>query len=397
MAEHESDHRAVIGMIGCGLIAQGMHLGNAFSNPRIRVKWCCDLMDENLAYVKAHYTPEKLTKDYMDVLDDPEVQGVMILTTHDVRLQLIEEAATRGKHIYVEKPMATDMHEAYEIMKIIRRTGVKLVVGFNRRCAPIVQDALRILNEHRKNPVDAPWRYKRYGDEDQQVMKEAKATMVLMRINDDHKSFKSYAMDPYVGHGAIMGELCHFVDLACKMIGCEPVKVYTEGWARINQSLILQFEDQSICTIMDAAVGSFDHPKELMEIYHNGISLQLDFYLQLRVGGVEGIQKIDYPFKEDPYPEITEGEGSQRLINKVIARNKRVTRSDELAYPVVDKGHEHLLDRFVDCILLNAASPCNELDGARAALVTLKAVESARLGMPVKISIDEYDFVFKTR
>jgi predicted dehydrogenase len=389
--------RAVIGMIGCGLIAQGMHLGNAFSNPRIRVKWCCDLVRENLDWVKNHYAPEKLTQNYKDVLDDPEVQGVMILTAHDVRLSLIAAAAALGKHIYVEKPMATDMREAYEIMKIIRQSGIKLVVGFNRRCAPIVQDALRVLNEHRANPVSAPWRYKRYGDEEQ-PMRESQATMMLMRVNDDYMSFKSYAMDPYVGHGAIMGELCHFVDLACCLMGCEPVKVYTEGWARINQSMILQFEDQSICTIVDAAVGSFDHAKELIEIYNNGMSLQLDFYLQLRVGGLESVQTIDYPFKDDPYPEITGGEGSLRLLRKVRERNLRTARNQrDEPYPVVDKGHYTLLNRFADCILLDAPSPCDARDGARAALVTLKAVESARLGLPVKISADEYEFVFKTR
>ncbi|MDR1061522.1 MAG: Gfo/Idh/MocA family oxidoreductase [Clostridiales bacterium] len=387
-------NRATIGIIGCGHIARDMHFGNAFSNPRLRVKWCCDLLDENLAYAEKNYAPEKLTKDYMDVLNDPEVQGVMILTTHDVRLKLIEDAAARGKHIYAEKPMATDMREAYGIMKAVRQANVKLVVGFNRRCAPIVRDAMEILGRHRANPVTAPWRYKRR-EGGEQVMKESKATMVLMRINDDYMSFKSYAMDPYVGHGAVMGELCHFVDLACKIVGCEPVKVYAEGWARINQSMILQFEDQSICTIVDAAVGSFDHPKELIEIYHKGLSLQLDFYLQLRAGGIEGVQKIDYPFKEDMYPEITEGEGSMRLINKAAERNRRAARSAEAPYPVVDKGHYGLLDRFADCVLLGAESPCDELDGARATLVALKAVESARLGLPVKISVDEYDFVFR--
>jgi predicted dehydrogenase len=386
--------RAVLGFIGCGLIAQGMHLGNAFSNPRIRVKWCCDLLDANLQYVRDHYAPERLTKDHREVLDDPEVQGVLILTTHDKRLELISEAARKGKHIYVEKPMATTMREAYEIMKVIRETGVQLVVGFNRRCAPIVRDAKRILDGHHADPRSAPWRYRRYGGEPAQEMKEAKATMMLMRINDDYLSFKGYAMDPYVGQGAIMGELCHFVDLACFFLDREPVKVYAEGWSRINQSLTLQFEDQSICTIFDAAVGSFDHPKELVEIYHDGMSLQLDHYLQLRIGGVEGPNKIDYPFSSDPYPEITSGEGSQRLIDKVHERNRRITRSDELAMPVVDKGHFALLDKLVDCILDGATSPCGALDGARATLVTLKAVESVRLGLPVRIGIDEYDFVF---
>ena len=53
-----------------------------------------------------------------------------------------------------------------------------------------------------------------------------------------------------------------------------------------------------------------------------------------------------------------------------------------------------MLDRFADCILLDAPSPCNELDGSRASLVTFKARESVRLGIPVKISRDEYDFYF---
>ena len=77
--------KAVIGIIGCGNIAKDVHLENAFTNPRIRVKWCCDLVEENLQYVRAHYTPEYTTKDYREVLNDPEVQGVLILTVHNVR------------------------------------------------------------------------------------------------------------------------------------------------------------------------------------------------------------------------------------------------------------------------------------------------------------------------
>ena len=61
--------KAVIGIIGCGAIAKTVHLDNAFNNPRIRVKWCSDLLDENLEYVKNKYPYENLTKDYMDVLN----------------------------------------------------------------------------------------------------------------------------------------------------------------------------------------------------------------------------------------------------------------------------------------------------------------------------------------
>jgi len=85
--------QAIIGIIGCGNIAKDVHFGNVFSNPRFRVKWCCDLVQENLDYVKKHYTPECTTGDYRQVLSDPEVQGVLILTVHNVRRELIQAAA----------------------------------------------------------------------------------------------------------------------------------------------------------------------------------------------------------------------------------------------------------------------------------------------------------------
>lgn len=383
--------KAVIGIIGCGNIAKDVHLDNAFSNPRIRVKWCCDLSDDNIEYVKKNYPYENITKDYMDVLNDDEVQGVLILTVHNVREKLIREAAQRGKHIFVEKPMSLTPEESYNIMKILKDTSVKFVVGFNRRCAPIVKDAKALLEDQRTNPKEAPWRYKRYGEAFK--LKEEDVTMILMRINDDSASFKKYALDEFVGQGSIIGELCHFFDLACFFMGKEPVKIYTEGWSRTNMSVTIQFEDQSICTIFDASNGSFDHPKELIEIYHGGVSMQLDHFLQLRVGGREDIFKKNYPFMKDPYPEVTEGEGTNLYINKMRARNEKATNNTVLGRSEVNKGHYNMLDDFVDCILNDAPSPCNVLDGARATLMTLKARESARLGLPVKISIDEYDYV----
>lgn len=385
--------KAVIGIIGCGMIARDVHLGNAFSNPRFHVKWCCDVVPANLEYVLQHYAPQQTCADYREILGDSEVDGVLVLTTHNVRLEIIRAAAEAGKHIYVEKPMSTTMEESYEIMRVVRRCNVRLVVGFNRRCAPAIEDALGVYAAHKANPVDAPWRYQRLPGQHTHLPEE-EATMLLMRVNDDLLSFKPYALDERIGQGSLIGELCHFVDLACYLMKKEPIRVSAEGWSRINQVLTIQFEDLSVATIFETAVGSFDHPKELIELYYKGASIVVDHYLQLRVGGVVDIYKKDYPFLADPYPEITEGEGSNLYINKVRERNRRVQNHDDFGFPTVDKGHYTLLDRFADCILQGAASPCDELDGARATLVTLKARQAIRTGMPVKISRDEYDFFF---
>ncbi|MEA4824200.1 MAG: Gfo/Idh/MocA family oxidoreductase [Clostridiaceae bacterium] len=384
--------KACIGIIGCGHIARDVHLPNAFSNPRFRIKYCCDLSEENLAYVRTNYTPERTTSDYREVLSDPEVEGVLILTTHNIRERLIREAAEAIKHIYVEKPMSTTPEESYKIQRAVSENGVKLIVGFNRRRAPIMTDALALLRDQQTHPADCPWRYKRYGTDVR--LREQDATMILMRINDDVASFKAYAFDEFVGMGTIIGELCHFFDLACYFMRADPVKIYTEGWSRTNMSVTVSFEDGSICTIFDASTGSFDHPKELIEIYHDGMAMELDHYLQLRVGGRPDFFKKNYPLKRDPYPEVTEGEGANLYINKVRARNAAVSESMQFAFPEVDKGHYSLLDGLADIILEGADSPCDALAGARATCMSLKARESARLGLPVKIARDEYDFMF---
>ena len=111
-------------------------------------------------------------------------------------------------------------------------------------------------------------------------------------------------------------------------------------------------------------------------------------------GGREDIYKKDYPFKADPYPYITEGEGTNLFINKMRERNRLVTDVQTYGWADVDKGHYNMLDSFVDCILLDAPSVCGALDGSRATLMCLKARESARLGLPVKISEDEYNYIF---
>ena len=224
-----NEKKAVIGVIGCGNIAKDVHLKNAFSNPKIRVKWCSDLLEENLEYVKANFAYENVTQNYMEILEDPEVQGVLILTVHNVREKIIREAAEHGKHIFVEKPMSTTIEESYNIMRIIQENNVKLVVGFNRRCAPIVKDAKRILDEHSPEKLGS-WRYVR----NRSITKipEEEVTMMLMRINDDSASFKMYAFDEFKGQGTIIGEFCHFFDLACYLMQQEPVKIYAEGYIR---------------------------------------------------------------------------------------------------------------------------------------------------------------------
>lgn len=77
-----------------------------------------------------------VTANFMDVLNDPQVQMIKIATSHEVHMPIIEAAAAKGIHIFCEKPMAMEQKETFKIIRSVRRSGIKLCVDFNRRMAP---------------------------------------------------------------------------------------------------------------------------------------------------------------------------------------------------------------------------------------------------------------------
>ncbi len=66
-------------------------------------------------------------------LDDEAVEAVVIASSTDTHVELIEQAARRGKHIFCEKPIDLSVPRVEEAIKSVNRAGVRLFVGFNRR------------------------------------------------------------------------------------------------------------------------------------------------------------------------------------------------------------------------------------------------------------------------
>eukprot|EP00166_Cyanidium_caldarium_P005857 ctg_747.g393 len=71
--------------------------------------------------------------DYHEMLDNPEVDAVCICSASNQHTKQMIEAAEAGKHIFVEKPIDTDLAKIDEALLAVRKAGVKLQVGFNRR------------------------------------------------------------------------------------------------------------------------------------------------------------------------------------------------------------------------------------------------------------------------
>jgi predicted dehydrogenase len=79
------------------------------------------------------YNVARFTADAMDVITDPEVDAVWICSPSQYHPEQIKAAAANGKHVFCEKPIATDLAETVEAINACNEAGVKLMIGLQRR------------------------------------------------------------------------------------------------------------------------------------------------------------------------------------------------------------------------------------------------------------------------
>ena len=81
----------------------------------------------------AQYNVPKFTGDAMEVIKDPDVDAVWICSPSQYHAEQIKAAAAEGKHVFCEKPIATDLGETVEAINACNEAGVKLMIGLQRR------------------------------------------------------------------------------------------------------------------------------------------------------------------------------------------------------------------------------------------------------------------------
>ncbi|MGB7926315.1 MAG: bi-domain-containing oxidoreductase [Pyrinomonadaceae bacterium] len=195
-----------------------------------------------------------------EVIDDPEVNLVVIATRHDLHAELARRALERGRHVFVEKPLALTDEELEGVLAAAAGSDAQLMVGFNRRFSPLAR-AARQHFDGRSSPLS-----------------------INYRVNAGRIPREHWAHDPREGGGRIIGEVCHFVDLMQFLTGALTTRVYAESIASRNHEITdedsvfitLRFADGSNGSIAYLAEGDKAMPKERVEIFGDGKSFVLD-------------------------------------------------------------------------------------------------------------------------
>jgi polar amino acid transport system substrate-binding protein len=265
--------------------------------------------------------------------DDTDL--VMIATRHDTHAGSVVAALGKGKHVFVEKPLGLSIEELQKVDAAYQAAeGSQLMIGFNRRFSP-----LTLMVQNHFSGVRSP-------------------RIVNVRVNSGSISVDHWIQDPKQGGGRIIGEGCHFIDLACALAVSSPVSVHMFGSGRAEKSALLNdnvvislmFANGSIANVTYVADGSKAMSKERIEVFGGGRSAVIE------------------DFKE---AFLYSGDSDRE--------HKKLS--------VQDKGQKTMLAKFVQALQDGEALiPYEEL--ALSSLATVCAVESLMIGAPVDVSLD---------
>lgn len=133
-----------VAVIGSGV--WGRNIVRNFYNLNV-LDTVCDIDDENLKKVNQDYTGVKTTKDFKDILNNPEITGVAVVTPSHTHYKIVREMLLAGKHVYVEKPISTVAQEAMDLLNLANERGLILMVGHLLLYHPAVNRLKMLIDE----------------------------------------------------------------------------------------------------------------------------------------------------------------------------------------------------------------------------------------------------------
>lgn len=135
-----------VGIIGVGRMGQ-IHLDNlCLKFPDVEVVAISDVMEESKKFAD-QYGVDKFYKNCNDLIADSEVEAVVICSPTDQHADNIMTAARAGKDVFCEKPMDLSFETVKKVLRVVEETGVKFMLGFNRRFDPNFMKIRSLIDE----------------------------------------------------------------------------------------------------------------------------------------------------------------------------------------------------------------------------------------------------------
>ena len=320
-----------VGFIGAGSFAQSYLIPNvkAFGASLDTVVTSKGITSKNVA---EKFGFNFCSSDVGYVLGKTNINTVFIATPHSSHAEQVIQSLKANKNIFVEKPLAISEAELDSIIEVKAMHDLPLMVGFNRRFAPICVAAKKVF-ENIGEPL-----------------------VVNIRVNAGFIPKDHWTQIPEIGAGRIVGEMCHFIDLMQYFTNEEPVKVYADCIQSKNEklklddniSVVIKFNNGSLGNLVYVANGDRSLPKEHIEIFSGGKSVVINDFQN----------------------------GSFHYNN----RAKRISSEG--------KGHRQEVKSFLTSLIEGKETPITFRSICLTTLTTFKIVDSLKTGLPQKVHIN---------
>lgn len=315
-----------VGFIGAGNFAQNAIL------PRIDGK--CNFVGVSTTrgnmsnYVGNKYQFSYSTDNPEELLQDENINTIFVLTRHNLHAKFVSKALEAHKTVFVEKPLAMTEEELEVVRQSFEKSNGRLMLGFNRRFSPLTQELTKKLLPSQKKAIN-------------------------IRVNAGIVPPDHWVHDPDFGGGRIIGEACHFIDLAMYIAGSPIISVSAFATNDANAlmdtvNINLMFENGSIASVSYLSNGNKNVPKERIEVFCDGTVYEIDDFKKMKTYG-----------------------------NKIS--DKKLNGQD--------KGHSNELSAFIDSVKEGKEMPISFKDIYLSSLVTLKAIESIKTNRTIPIDL----------
>ncbi|MCL2163086.1 MAG: inositol 2-dehydrogenase [Oscillospiraceae bacterium] len=330
-----------VGIIGAGRIGK-IHTTNLVKSiPGAEVVSIADpLMNDALKEWAAGLNIGKSSKDSVDIFSDTDIEAVFICSSTDTHAGLIVKAAESGKHIFCEKPIATDIRLIEEALAVVDKSGVKFQVGFMRR---FDHNHKKVRDTVASGMLGAP-------------------SIVKITSRDPEPSPMEYVK---VSGGIFLDMTIHDFDMARYLSGSEITEVCAYGAVLVNEEF-KKYDDIDTAIIMmkfaNGAIGVIDNSRRAPYGYDQ----------RTEVHCKRGCVQVANDLNDTSIISTTDGVSCSKPTWFILERYNDAYISEATA--------------FIDAVAKGTDVPVTGIDGLMSVKIAFAAKKSLDERRPVKIS-----------
>ncbi|MDA4129528.1 MAG: Gfo/Idh/MocA family oxidoreductase [Thaumarchaeota archaeon] len=330
-----------VGIIGVGAIGR-LHAENLAKNiPNVTLVGIADSFVSAANEMGKKLGIDKIYADYHEMLDNKDVEAIVIAAPTFLKKDMVASAARKGKHIFVEKPMALTVKDCEDMIGEAKRAGIKLQVGYQRRF-----DHAFVKIEKAITAGDL-----------------GKIMIVNSATRDPPANVQGWSIDPKLSGGIWLDTCSHDFDAIRYLSRSEVTEVYAEAVNIVYDQL--------------KPLGGFDTVLVTLTL-SNGALAHVDS-CQYTVYGYDVRAEV-FGTKAVAFVGMGHNSGARIIRSDNLSEDLPMTFQERFGQAYRDE----LVD-FADCVLSNRTPKVQGEDGLKAVEIGLACAESVQRHAPVKI------------